>query len=212
MFISFEGLDGSGKTTQIERLHARLDAAGRRVVRVREPGGTPTSEAIRALLLDPALAVDPRAELLLFSAARAQLCEAVIRPALEAGAVVLADRFFDSTTAYQGGGRGVAPEDWLEAAFHPFVTGRLAPDRTYLFRLDPAAAAARRADRDADRMEAAGLAFFRRVDEAYDRLAARHPERVVVLDAAADRDGLERRIWADLAPRLVGETAPPPSR
>ena len=206
MFISFEGLDGSGKTTQVERLQARLEALGRTVVRVREPGGTPASEAIRALLLDPALDIDPRAELLLFSAARAQVCEAVIRPALGAGAVVLADRFFDSTTAYQGGGRGLESVAALER-FHRFVTGGLVPDRTYLLRLGAERAAERRGGREDDRMEAAGLAFFQRVAAAYDALARAHPARILSVAADEPEGAVERAIWADLAPRLVRETA-----
>ncbi len=207
MLLSFEGLDGSGKTTQIDRLAARLDAAGRTVVRVREPGGTALSERIRALLLDPEHHVVPRAELLLFSAARAQLCEEVIRPALAAGAVVLCDRFYDSTTAYQGGGRGVAPEPWLEA-FHDVVTGGLVPARTYYLRLAPEAAAARRGHRAEDRMERSGLAFYARVAAAYDALAARHPERIVPLDASAPPDAIAAALWADLAPHLALGTAP----
>lgn len=202
MLITFEGLDGSGKTTQIEHLAARLEAAGRTVVRVREPGGTALSEAVRALLLDPQHHVVPRAELLLFSAARAQLCEEVIRPALAAGAVVLCDRFYDSTVAYQGGGRGVAPEIWLEALQSEFVTGGLVPDRTYLFRVPPEVAARRRGHRAEDRMERAGDAFFARVAAAYEAIALRHPGRVLALDAALPPDALATVVWNDLYPRL----------
>ena len=204
MFLSFEGLDGSGKTTQIERLDARLREAGRTVVRVREPGGTAVSERIRALLLDPDAPIVPRAELLLFSAARAQLCEQVVRPALHRGDIVLADRFFDSTTAYQGGGRGLADPAWLDD-FHRFATGGLVPDLTAYLRLDPAAALDRRrarAERD-DRMEAAGDAFFARVAEAYDALARVHPDRILVLDATQPADALADTLWADVSARLA---------
>ena len=204
MFVSFEGLDGSGKTTQLDLLDARLRALGRTVTRVREPGGTALGEHVRRLLLDPAMEITPRAELLLFSAARAHLCDTVIRPALDRGDVVLADRFFDSTTAYQGGGRGVADPAWLGDTLHPFVTGALVPRRTFLLRLDPDAALARRAGRATDRMEASGEAFYRRVAAAYDALAAAHPDRVRVLDAAASPDAIHGAIWADLAP-LVGD-------
>ena len=202
MFVSFEGLDGSGKTTQIDRLDARLRAHGRTVARVREPGGSVLGEAVRAILLDPSMAIVPRAELLLFASARAQLCDTAIAPALARGDIVLADRFFDSTTAYQGGGRGVADAAWLDA-FHRFATGGLAPARTYLLRLDPDAALARRAGRAEDRMEASGDAFFRRVATAYDALASAHPERIHVLDAARPPDALAADLWADLAPRLA---------
>ena len=202
MLISFEGLDGSGKTTQIERLAARLEDAGRTVVRVREPGGTALSEAVRGLLLDPAYHVTPRAELLLFSAARAQVCEEIIRPALAAGAIVLCDRFFDSTTAYQGGGRSVAPELWLEGFQANFVTDGLIPDRTYLFYLPPDVAAARRGHRAEDRMEQAGTAFFTRVAGAYEAIALRHPDRVLTLDATLPPEALEQIVWADLDARL----------
>lgn len=202
MFVSFEGLDGSGKTTQLDRLEARLRALGRTVTRVREPGGTALGEHVRRLLLDPAMEITPRAELLLFSAARAHLCDTIIRPALERGDVVLADRFFDSTTAYQGGGRGVADPAWL-GALHPFVTGGLVPDRTVLLRLDPEIALARRSGRATDRMEASGEAFYRRVAGAYDALAAAHPERIRILDATGSPEAIHDAIWADLAP-LVG--------
>lgn len=210
LLISFEGIDGSGKSTQVQRLRARLAGAGYDPLYVREPGGTPLSEHIRALLLDPAFTIDPFAELLLFSAARAQLVAQQIRPALAAGRVVLCDRFYDSTTAYQGGGRGLEDPAWLDG-FNQHVTGNLAPDRTYLIDLDPAAALARRADRGTadDRMEAGGLAFAERVAAAYRTLAQRHPQRVLALDGTQPIDRLHQQIWADLAPRLPAPgTAP----
>lgn len=196
MFISFEGLDGSGKTTQIKRLCVRLEQAGKTVVRVREPGGTAVSERIRALLLDPDAEIVPRAELLLFSAARAQVCDEVIRPALRRGDVVIADRFFDSTTAYQGGGRGLADPAWL-GDVHRFATDGLVPDLTVYLRLDPEEALARRRARsDADdRMEASGQTFFDRVAQAYDALAANEPERFAVLDAARPVEALTKAVW-----------------
>ena len=197
MFVSFEGLDGSGKTTQLDLLERRLRTLGHAVTRVREPGGSALGEAVRALLLDPAMDIAPRAELLLFSAARAQLCETVLAPALRRGDWVLADRFFDSTTAYQGGGRGVAEAAWLDP-FHAFATGGLVPERTFLLRLDPDTALARRADRAADRMEASGEAFYRRVAATYDALAAAHPDRIRVLDATRPPDELHAEIWHGL--------------
>jgi dTMP kinase len=201
MLITFEGIDGSGKSTQARRLAEGLEAEGRRVVRVREPGGTTLGERVRALLLDPEAAIAPVAELLLFSAARAQLADEVVRPALAAGAVVVADRFYDSSTAYQGGGRALFDAAWLDA-FHAHVTGGLAPDRTYLLDVPVEVALARRAGRADDRMEAGGAAFFARVRAAYLDVAARHPDRVVVLDGTRSPDALHAEIRADVAARL----------
>lgn len=197
MLITFEGIDGSGKSTQARRLADALRQCGETVRPVREPGGVETAERIRALLLDPALAIADRAELLLFSAARAQLVDEVVRPAIAAGEIVLADRFYDSTTAYQGGGRGLADEAWLDR-FHEWVTGGLVPDRTYLIDVPLAVAASRRDRQAADRMEASGDAFYTRVRMAYLALAARHPERIVVLDGTLDPDTLAARILADV--------------
>ncbi|MEM6327661.1 MAG: dTMP kinase [Bacteroidota bacterium] len=197
MLITFEGIDGSGKSTQARRLASVLEDRGETVRLVREPGGADVAERIRALLLDPALAIADRAELLLFSAARAQLVDEVIRPATEAGTVVLADRFYDSTAAYQGGGRGLADEAWLDR-FHEWVTGGLVPDRTYLVDVPLAVAASRREGQVADRMEASGEAFYTRVRMAYLALAARHPERVVILDGTLSPDKIHVRILADL--------------
>lgn len=203
MLVSFEGIDGSGKSTQVGRIRDRLVERGYRVELVREPGGTPVSERIRDLLLDDRLHVDPLAEMLLFSAARAQLVAERIRPLLDEGCVVLCDRFFDSTTAYQGGGRRLADPDWLNA-FHRRVTGGLVPERTYLLAVSAELGASRRTDRPADRMEQAGLAFLGRVEAAYRHLAETEPERILLLDGAAAPDVLTERIWADLAPRLPG--------
>ena len=200
LLLTFEGIDGSGKTTQARLLKAHLEAEGGRPLLVREPGGTALSERVRALLLDAAQPVAPMAELLLFSAARAQLCAERLHPALAQGRVVLCDRFYDSTTAYQGAGRGLLEPGWLEA-FHRRVTGGLVPDRTYLVELAPEAAAARRAQdtgRPADRMEAADAAFFRRVAAAYARLAARHPQRFLRLDGVQPAAQIQAQIQADV--------------
>jgi dTMP kinase len=207
LFISFEGIDGSGKSTQARLLEAHLRRADRPVLLVREPGGAPLAERVRALLLGHEVAISPFAELLLFSAARAQLVAEGLRPALAAGTVVLADRFFDSTTAYQGGGRGLADADWL-SDFHRRVTGGLVPDRTFLFDLPPDVAAYRRAarrretDGGPDRMEAGGEAFFARVRAAYLDLAGREPDRVRVLDGTLPPDWLHEQVVRDVERRL----------
>ena len=205
MFLSFEGIDGSGKTTQAARLVERLRSAGHRVVTVREPGGTALGEQIRALLLDPAGDVTARAELLLFSAARAQLTERVIVPALGEGAIVVADRFFDSTTAYQGHGRGVLAPDAADA-FHALVTSGLAPDLTIIVDVDITTARHRRSGGADDRIEAADEAFHRRVREGYHAIAARHPERVALVDGDGSADEVADVINALIDARLPSAT------
>jgi dTMP kinase len=197
LLLTFEGIDGSGKSTQARRLHEALQDAGHDPLLVREPGGTDVSEQIRSILLDPSLNVHDVAELLLFSAARAQLVAERIRPALEAGRVVICDRFYDSTTAYQGAGRGVADPAWL-ADFHRRVTGDLVPDRTYWVDVAPATARERRTDEADDRMEAAGPDFYERVIGAYEALAEAHPDRFVRLDGTRPIDALHRAIRADV--------------
>lgn len=201
MLLTFEGIDGSGKSTQARLLTERLEAEGEAPLLLREPGGTELSERVRTLLLDPALHIEPFAELLLFSAARAQLVAEQIRPALAAGRIVVCDRFYDSTTAYQGSGRAVAEWDWIQD-FNRHVTGGLVPDRTYLVDLDPEQAQARRAERQGagneDRMEAAGLAFLQRVAAAYRQLAQAEPDRFYTLDGTASIETLHAQIWADV--------------
>lgn len=201
MLITFEGIDGSGKSTQARLLVDHLQAEGHAVMLVREPGGTPLSERIRSLLLDTTLQIDPFAELLLFSAARAQLVTEKIEPALEAGRVVVCDRFFDSTTAYQGAGRGVEDPDWLRQ-LHRKVTGGLVPDRTYLIEVSPTVARTRRGAADGgvgpDRMEAATADFHRRVADAYAALAEREPDRFRCLDGEQSVGALHAQIIADL--------------
>jgi len=198
LLISFEGIDGSGKSTQARLLRDHLEAQGRRTRLVREPGGTKLSEQVREMLLSHALDVRPMAELLLFSAARAQLVDETIRPALDAGDVVVCDRFYDSTTAYQGAGRGIADPEWLRG-LHDRVTGGLVPDRTYLVALDPKTARARRrsANEDDDRMEAATEDFYARVSDAYHRLAKDEPDRFLVLDGTRSIEALQQIIRDD---------------
>jgi dTMP kinase len=202
--ITFEGIDGSGKSTQVRRLDDYLRDAGYDTLVVREPGGTELSERVRSLLLNPDLNVESFAELLLFSAARAQLVAERIRPALAAGRIVLCDRFYDSTTAYQGAGRGVAEPDWLQA-FHRRVTGDLVPDRTYLVEVDPETAQARRDEtaRDGDRMETAGDDFYERVVRAYAELADEHPDRFVRLDGTRPIDALHASVREDVQALLT---------
>jgi dTMP kinase len=170
LFVTFEGIDRSGKTTQARLLHAAL---GDDAVAVREPGGTELGERVRELVKDPALTLNPRAEALLFAAARAELVDAVIRPALEAGRVVISDRFLDSSLVYQGGARGLGVEE--VGRINSFATDGLLPDLTFLLELDPADAAARAGM--LDRFEDEGLGLQRTVAAAYDRLAEADPGR-----------------------------------
>jgi dTMP kinase len=181
VLITIEGVDGAGKTTLVAGLSAALEERGPVVV-LREPGGVEVSERIRELLKDPSLSIDPRAEALLYAAARAQLVAEQLRPLLDAGTTVLLDRFVDSSLAYQGAGRGLGVDSIR--ALNAFATGGLAPDRTLLLRIDPAHGLARISGRPADRLEQAGGAFFAAVAEAYDALAAAEPERIAVIDAA----------------------------
>jgi dTMP kinase len=178
MFVTFEGLDGSGKTTQADLLQARLEGNSTEVVSTREPGGTDLGEGIRRLLLDGST-VAPWAEAALFAAARAQLVAEVIRPALARGAVVVCDRYVDSSLAYQGIARGLGVDAVLE--LNLAAVGGLLPDRTFLLDV-PAEEAARRLGPRRDRIEREGPGFLSRVADAYRELAARFPERIVVLD------------------------------
>ena len=182
MLITVEGLDGAGKTTLVAGLSAALERRGEHVVVLREPGGVEVSERIRDLLTDPALEIDPRAEALLYAAARAQLVAQELRPLLDGGTTVVLDRFIDSSLAYQGAGRGLGVEAIRQ--LNAFGTGGLTPDRTLLLRIDPAAGLGRIAHRPADRLEQEDLAFFAAIAAAYDALAAAEPERIAVIDAS----------------------------
>jgi dTMP kinase len=201
-FITVEGIDGAGKTTLVEALARELAARGRPVTVLREPGGVELSERIRALVKDPALHVDPRAEALLYAAARAQLTAEALEPRLAAGEWLLLDRFVDSSLAYQGGGRGLGIGQ--VAAINDFATGGLQPDRTLLLRIDPAAGLARAGYRgeEADRLEREPDAFFAATAAAYDRLAAAAPERFAVLDATLPPDEVLAAALAALEPLL----------
>jgi dTMP kinase len=194
--ISIEGLDGAGKTTLVAGLTRVLGERGRELLVLREPGGVELSERIRDLVKDPALRVDPRAEALLYAAARAQLVAEELEPLLAEGRWVLLDRFVDSSLAYQGAGRGLGVEEIRR--LNAFATGGLAPDRTLLLRLDPAVGRERIAGREADRLEQGGEAFFAAVSRAYDELAAAEPERFAVIDAAQPPE----RVLADAVAAL----------
>ena len=194
MFVSFEGLDGSGKTTQARLLADQLRAEGKDLIETREPGGTRVGERVRALLLEGD-GMAPWAEAALFAAARAQLVDEVIRPGLDRGADVVCDRYLDSSLAYQGLARGLGIERVLE--FNLLATGGLVPDRTFLLLL-PLDEAARRRGSDADRIEREGPSFAAEVDRAYRELARRFAERVVVVDATQPPESLARLIRGQL--------------
>jgi dTMP kinase len=180
--ITIEGLDGAGKTTLATALRDAL-ARARPVTLLREPGGVVLSERIRELVKDPALRCDPRAEALLYAAARAQLVDERLEPLLGAGTWVLLDRFVDSSLAYQGAGRGLGIAQI--ATLNAFATADLVPDRTLLLRVDPAVGRARQRGRDEspDRLEREANAFFETIAAAYDELAAAHPQRIRAIDA-----------------------------
>ena len=199
-FVTFEGIEGVGKSTQLERLRALLAAGGREVVATREPGGTPLAERIRGLVLERGEeGVPPAAELLLMFAARAVHTANRIRPALARGAWVLCDRYTDATYAYQGGGRGVA--DPTIAALAGLAHPDLQPDLTLLFDAPVGVALARARGRtaDADRIESETGVFFERVRAKYLELARRDPDRVRVIDATRDPDAIETAAWRHLA-------------
>ena len=203
MFITFEGLDSSGKSTQAKLLAEELKEEGKQVVFLREPGGTGISEKIRAILLDrDHLEMDQLAELFLFSAARTQLVTEVIQPALSAGMIVLCDRFHDSTTAYQGYGRGLD----LDAVkrINTVATKGLLPDVTFILDI-PTSEIQRRRSRaklDVDRMESSGLEFYEKVRKGYQAIARGEPKRCVLIDGSKPLQELREEIWSILSTKL----------
>ncbi len=197
MFISLEGVDGSGKSTQAKLLAGAL---GGEALLIREPGGTEAAERIRELLADPALELDSFAELLLFSAARADLLARVVRPALEGGGTVVADRFADSSVAYQGGARGLGTSHVLSLV-DTTIDG-LWPDLTIYLRIDPEVGLERAEGED--RFEAEGLELQRAVAEAYDEIAMIASDRVAVIDAEGSVEEVHARVMQVVQSRLQG--------
>ncbi len=195
-FISFEGSDGVGKSTQIKLLESYLKDLGHELLVLREPGGTQISEAIREILLDKNNAkMSESAELLLYEAARAQLCEELIKPALARGVTVIADRFYDSSLAYQGFGRGI---DLNEVqSLNEFATGGLKPDITFLLHL-PNSLSRKLIDHEADRLELAGEEFMSRVQTGFLEIAKAEPERIKLIDASGSKEEVFSRIIAEL--------------
>jgi dTMP kinase len=207
LFVTFEGGEGAGKSTQIRRLRHRLEALGRKVVATREPGGSPIAESIREFLLGgEARRFGPLAETMLFAAARADHVTNTIRPALERGAVVLCDRFADSTRVYQGA-LGAVPAATIDA-LEGIAMGELRPDLTLILDvpaelgLSRAEGRRRESGEPPDRFEEESLAFHSRIREAFLAVAAAQPERCAVVDASGTPDEVEARVWASVQTRL----------
>jgi len=195
VFVTFEGLDGSGKTTQLELVAQLLRDEGREVVTTREPGGTAIGEMIRDVVLHQPEEIVPWAEAALFAAARAQLVANVIRPALDRGAAVLCDRYIDSSLAYQGIARGLGVDPVLQLNLH--ATQGLLPDRTFFLAVDPQESR-RRSGQERDRIEREDDEFVAHVDEAYRQLVELFPERILLVDGAQEPQALARMIRGQL--------------
>lgn len=214
LFLTFEGTEGSGKSTQISILSKRLHDAGCNVLTLREPGGTPIGEEIRHTLKHSKNndAMTPEAELLLMNASRAQLVREVIRPALEAGRIVLSDRFYDSTTAYQGYGRELDPV--LVKAIIDVAVGDTRPDLTFLLLVSPETSRERLLARQRtmpfvrDRFEEADRNFFDRVAKGYTEIASKEPGRVRIINATDGVEAVSTRIWNTLQPVLARKDNP----
>ena len=209
LFITFEGSEGCGKSTQVQRLAARMERNRLPFLLTREPGGTPIGEKIRDLLqfAPEGAAMRPETELLLFAASRSQLVREVIAPALGRGALVISDRFFDSTSVYQGAARKLSPE--VVERINAFAVGPCRPDITFILDVDVATARARMLRRvrpvgAPDRMEQEPVEFYERVVAAYRELAAREPDRVRLIDGARAANEIEAEIWQILQPRISG--------
>jgi dTMP kinase len=210
--MTFEGSEGCGKSTQVQRLAARLQKLQIPFLVTREPGGTPIGETIRELLqfAPHNSAMMPETELLLFEASRSQLVRETIKPALERCICVIADRFFDSTTVYQGAARRLDRE--MVERLNAFAVGDCVPDITFVLDVDAATAQSRmQKPRRADRMEQEPAEFYERVREGYRDLAAREPNRIVLIDASRDPDEIENEIWKILSSRFSALTENPQS-
>jgi dTMP kinase len=206
-FIAFEGSEGSGKSTQVRRLASHLERSGVPLLVTREPGGTPIGESIRELLQFAPHNADmtPETELLLFEASRSQLVREIIKPALKRAVCVIADRFFDSTTVYQGAARKL-DRQFVEQ-LNAFAIGDCVPDITFVLDIDAETARSRMEQpRKADRMEQQPAEFYEHVRQAYRELAAREPSRVVLLDGSRDADEIESEIWKTLSSRFPNLT------
>jgi dTMP kinase len=202
-FITFEGSEGSGKSTQVQRLAARLDRSGVPYLVTREPGGTPIGETIRELLQFAShnSKMTSETELLLFEASRSQLVREVIKPALDRGMCVIADRFFDSTTVYQGAARKLDRE--MVERLNAFAVGDCIPDVTFVLDIDAVSAKLRmQKPRKPDRMEREPEEFYERVREAYLELAEREPDRIVLIEGSGGADEIENEIWKMLCSRF----------
>ena len=202
-FITFEGSEGCGKTTQVQKLAERLAGSGVTHLVTREPGGTPIGETIRELLqfAPHNSSMTPETELFLFEASRSQLVREIINPALERGICVIADRFFDSTTVYQGAARTLDRE--LIERLNTFAVGDCIPDVTFVLDVNAATAKSRmQGPRKTDRMEQQPAEFYERVREGYRALAKREPSRVVLIDGSRTADEIEKEIWKILASRF----------
>jgi dTMP kinase len=202
-FITFEGSEGCGKTTQVQKLAERLARSGVTHLVTREPGGTPIGETIRELLqfAPHNSSMTPETELFLFEASRSQLVREIIKPALERGVCVIADRFFDSTTVYQGAARTLDRE--LIERLNTFAVGDCIPDVTFVLDVDAATAKSRmQGPRKTDRMEQQPAEFYERVREDYRALGKREPSRVVLMDGSRTADEIENEIWKILASRF----------
>jgi dTMP kinase len=193
LFLSIEGIDGSGKSTQLGHLTARLDEGQIAYLLNREPGGSSVGNQIRRILLDPGNPVSPTAELLLYFANRAQNVDEQIRPALQAGKLVISDRYTDSTLAYQGAARALGKE--LVEGLHTIACRGTEPTLTLYLRIPPEVSAQRLSRQKKDRLESEGEAFHQAVFEAYERLAAAHPERIVVVDGERSEPEIADEIW-----------------
>jgi dTMP kinase len=196
MFITFEGIDGAGKTTQIELLKNHLTKKKIKHIALREPGGTLLAEKIRTILLDPEIKMPDRAELMLFESARADLIDKIIKPSLDSGKLVICDRFYDSSTAYQSYGRGIDLNQTL--SLHDFTVNSLHPDKTIFLNLSLEESQKRIAEKRKDRMEQSGDEFFKRVYNGFQELAKKYPDRIKVIDASKSIEEIHKEILKEV--------------